>query len=199
LSCRETHDAIFDEARLMGCSVGEVVNKQDKLGRTPLFLAVKERQHTASRVLLDMKPDIDAGSSQSGWSPLLMASWIGDKAHVEVLVARGASVDHRCSRGCNFTPLAAAAAAKHSHICSALRAAGADVEYAVGLIRASTFATREDVAGFIAGATAMSTDPGTNSGLLLTPFAIVHLSKMAKSLKGNFGKLWTTVAMRKLV
>jgi ankyrin repeat protein len=176
-----------------------VVNKQDQLGRTPLFLAVKERQYKASRVLLDMGPDIDAGSSQSGWSPLLLASWIGDNAHVEVLVAHGASVDHRCSTGCNFTPLAAAAASKQPQVCSALRAAGANVEYAVDLMRVSTFSAREEVAGFIAGAGTVPADPGANSVLFLALSAVLQLSTVAKSWKGNFGKLWTTVAMPKLI
>jgi ankyrin repeat protein len=184
---------MFDEARQLGCSLGEVVDKQDRLGRSPLFLAVKERQHNASRVLLGIGPDIDAGSSQSGWSPLLMASFVGDKAHVEALVAHGASVDHRCSTGCNFTPLAAAAASKHSQICSALRAAGADVEYALDLMRASTYTSRVEVAEFIVGASAMYADPGVNPGLLVAPSAIVDLIEVAKSLKGKIRKLWTTV------
>jgi len=160
---------------------------------------VKERQHNASRVLLDVGPDIDVGSSQSGWSPLLMASWVGDKAHVDVLMAHGANVDHRCSTGCNFTPLAAAAASKRSQICSALRAAGADVEYAVDLMRASTFSAREEVAGFIAEAGTMSADPGATSWLLLAPSAMAHMIEVAKSLKGNVGKPWTNVAMRKFI
>jgi len=58
-------------------------------------------------------------------------------------------------------------------------------------LRASTLAAREEVAGFIAEASAMSEGPGAASGLLLAASAIVDLSEAAKSLKLNFGKLWT--------
>jgi len=150
VSRHETYDAIFDEARHQPCRLEDVVNQWDEFGRTPLFLAVKERQHSALLALLDLGADIDAGSNQTGWSPLLMASWIQDNASVEILVAHGASVDHRCSTPCNFTPLSAAAVSKSLAICSVLCAAGANVEYALDLLLASDFAAQEEVAGFIA-------------------------------------------------
>lgn len=103
LSRHETYDAMFEEARQRHCSLEDVVTQLDSLGHTPLFLAVKERQHGALLMLLDLRADIDAGSNQSGWSPLQMASWMQDSACVEILVTRGASADHCCSRRWNFT------------------------------------------------------------------------------------------------
>jgi hypothetical protein len=67
-------------------------------------------------------------------------------------------------------------------------------------MRASTtFSAREEIAGFISGASVVSADPGANSGLLLALSVVLQLSTVAKSWKGDVGKLWTTVAMRKLL
>merc|ERR1712032_127527 len=131
--------------------------------------------HSAVRMLLGLGADVDAGSSQSGWSPLVVASWVRDNAGVEILVAHGASVDHRCSTGCNFTPLSAAAASESFPICSALFAAGANVDYAVDLMLASEFGEKQSI---------------THSIRLLKPSSVLPPSNIANSLTQYLGKVW---------
>jgi hypothetical protein len=128
LTHKETYDAVYNEARRLQCDIATVLSKTYDLGRMPLYIAVKHSQHAAIETLLHRGADVDAGSLSTSWSPLVLASWMGDSVAIELLIKHGSNVDHRASHG--FTPLAAAAMARCVKSCKVLLIAGASAALA---------------------------------------------------------------------
>jgi ankyrin repeat protein len=122
------YDAVYNEARILECDIATVLSNTDAIGRMPLYMAVKHSQHAAMETLLHMGADVDAGSSATSWSPLVLASWMGDSQAIELLIKHGSNLDHPASHG--FTPLAAAAMARCIKSCKVLLIAGASATLA---------------------------------------------------------------------
>lgn len=144
LTLEELYDAIYKRARFLGCSMAAVTCTPDDLGRMPLFVATKMHRSSALEPLIHLGADVDAGSLTTGWSPLVLASWMGDIPAINTLISHGASLDHCGPHG--FTPLAAAAAAQNYESCKLLLDAGANAALAETMILTSGNARKEDIA-----------------------------------------------------
>ena len=81
------------------------------------------------KILLDAGADINQGTLEYGFTPLLLAANNGHMAIVRELLRRGANVNGRCTSG--TTPIASAAENGHLQLVKELIAAGAMVNDAV--------------------------------------------------------------------
>jgi len=101
------------------------------------------------QLLLHLRADVDAGSTDNGWSPLILASWKQDSSSVSMLLAAGADVNHSKTQPHGFTPLSAAAAGGSADTCKTLLAAGADAKLASKLISSSACMRNKEMQTFI--------------------------------------------------
>ncbi len=102
------------------------------LGRTPgekldIFEASATGQVRRLRAILDERTDLVDAPKHDEFSPLGLAAFFGHKEAVELLVARGASVNFVPKSRFANTALDAAVAADHLEVVKALLAAGGDV------------------------------------------------------------------------
>jgi len=119
---------------------------QDKFGRTPLYMAVKNSCESLLPVLLDMGAAVDVGSSTSGWSPLTLAAWRGSSRAIDCLLDHGADPDHDGNAD-GWTPLVAAASAGFAEICYQLLDHGANLNHAKHKLKSGSVpCCRQDVA-----------------------------------------------------
>jgi len=149
LTAKEAYNVAYKHARRLECSMAEVLSETDKVGRTPMYLAVRTSNHQAMKLFLRLGAPINAGNVSNGWSPLLLACWMRDMEAMEMLIAHGADVDHQCSGESGFTPLAAAAAREDLEVCGILIAAGASPAKAEHLMRRSNSPMKKDIIDFI--------------------------------------------------
>jgi len=143
ISSKLTYNLAFNQARILNCTVTAISRTPDELGRLPLYMAVRMHRYSLIEPLLHMGAEIDKGSLVNGWSPLLLASWMGDVPAVKKLIRLGSNVDF-CGRY-GFTPLAAAVAAYNFESCNVLLAAGANLELAAGLMQSSGSVLKDDI------------------------------------------------------
>jgi ankyrin repeat protein len=185
-------------ARLHDQCIKDVLKSLDAYGRTPLYLAVRTSNHTAMKMMLSLGADVDAGSAESGWSPLILACWLQDAVAMEILIGHGANLDHRCNTHCNFTPLTAAAAAQCLPTCRMLLAAGAGGLRALELMSGSamTVSRRKEIIDFIRSAMAatnlmkhmalcLSKDAGKNDTMFECLAGISWIKESAEEKKFN--------------
>jgi ankyrin repeat protein len=86
-------------------SHGADIEARDKIGRTPLYIAV-EHHHASAEIrdietvdaLLSLKADINAKANR-GWTPLHVAVWHGDVGMARYLIAHGADVHAKDKKG----------------------------------------------------------------------------------------------------
>ena len=98
-------------------------------GRTPMFLAARERHVSMVRVLLEAGAGVDKARASDGVTPLLMASSYGHTEVANALIAAGADVD-KARTDDGTTPLLLASWNGGVEVVAALIAAGADVDKA---------------------------------------------------------------------
>ncbi|MDR1683947.1 MAG: ankyrin repeat domain-containing protein [Elusimicrobiota bacterium] len=78
---------------------GANLNTPDLLGRTPLFLAVENKDIFTLRALIEGKADLDAPSGSSAITPLMMAVINKDKNAASALIKAGADVNRADANG----------------------------------------------------------------------------------------------------
>jgi len=105
---------------------GVNIDTHNPAGETTLFVAISERQNDMVRSLLEAGADPNAPTAYK-WTPLYLASWLGDSEMVARLLAEGAEPDMPIAGG--DTPLGAAVAKDRYEIAQTLIDAGATVLY----------------------------------------------------------------------
>jgi ankyrin repeat protein len=106
-------------------SNGADVDAKDSFGRTSLNQAAEKGYADLAELLLANKADVEARDSQTGSTPLILASFQGHKTIVDSLLAHGANVNATGQNG--VTALLFAAETGHRDIAEVLIAHGADV------------------------------------------------------------------------
>jgi ankyrin repeat protein len=110
---------------------GEDMGARDKLGDTPLHVAIQEGHTQAARLLIERGADPDARGSH--WGPLTAAAVRGNVPIVRLLLARGADVNGRLHPGeqtVEYSPLGMACNREQFEAARALLEHGADVNLA---------------------------------------------------------------------
>ena len=103
---------------------GADVNRKDKLGETPLHVAVVEGYKEIASMLIENGADVNAGDIR-GLTPLHAAAWRGYRDIVILLIANGADINARDKDA--LTPLHTAALAGREQTVVLLIEKGADV------------------------------------------------------------------------
>jgi ankyrin repeat protein len=104
---------------------GEDINARDpKTGRTPLMVALGDKQEAAALFLIEQGADVEARDKEN-FSPLEQASIHGFVQVVTALLDKGADVNGRCRGG--DTAIFKAAGWQQIAILELLRARGADL------------------------------------------------------------------------
>lgn len=135
-SADDVLNVLYIEARRRNASINDVLTvPHGQAAKAPLYFAVKLRCHIAVKMFLGLRAPVNQGS-QNDWTPLLLASWIGDAKSVALLLAEGAHVNHVCTSS-GWTALAAAVVKDSDEVCSQLIEAGADICLAVEKLKAA--------------------------------------------------------------
>lgn len=113
------------DALRRAAAAGADINARDAWGRTPLIVALQQRQPAAVASLIELGAGI-ALTDAWGRTPLLVATQLKDTAAVRLLLARGADVD-RANKN-DITPLIAAAQTGNPDAMTLLLAAGAALD-----------------------------------------------------------------------
>ncbi len=113
------------DALRRAAATGADINARDAWGRTPLIVALQQRQAAAVVALIELGAGV-ALTDAWGRTPLLVATQLKDTAAVRLLLARGADVD-RANKN-DITPLIAAAQTGNLDAMTLLLAAGAALD-----------------------------------------------------------------------
>lgn len=127
-----------------------------------LMLAVSKSDLNMARFLIDRGADLESTEDEFGWPALTIAAIQGDKAIVELLLGRGADIDHEDWSG--RTALADAAASGHDEVVILLVGRGARR----GLPDAAYLGDEALVARLLAD----GADPGREPNFAKTPLRI---------------------------
>ena len=103
---------------------GADVNERDKLGETPLHVAVVRGYRGIAALLLENGADVNAEDVR-GLTPVHAAAWRGYRDTVDLLITHGADINARDKEG--LTPLHTAALAGRKQTVDLLIENGADV------------------------------------------------------------------------
>ncbi|XP_063904174.1 uncharacterized protein LOC135123451 [Zophobas morio] len=108
------------------CSVkaGTEINRADKTGATPLFIASQNGHEKVVEYLRTAGAEINCANN-NGWTPLHIASQIGHEKVVEYLTTAGAEINRTESKG--WTPLHLASQNGHENVVEYLTTAGAEI------------------------------------------------------------------------
>jgi len=115
------NDIVLVEALIDG---GADVNSIDKLGETPLHVAVVRGYRGIAVLLIEKGAEVNAGDVR-GLTPVHAAAWRGYRDTVVLLITNGADINGRDKDG--VTPLHAAALAGRNETVALLIEKGADV------------------------------------------------------------------------
>lgn len=113
------------DALRRAAAAGADINARDAWGRTPLIVALQQRQAAAVASLIELGAGV-ALTDAWGRTPLLVATQLKDTTAVRLLLARGADVD-RANKN-DITPLIAAAQTGNPDAMRLLLAAGAALD-----------------------------------------------------------------------
>ena len=94
-------------------------------GETPLLVAIDQENTAIVECLLKNGADPNIEDASNGFSPLMLACWMGDKSLVKTLIELKANVNALSYLGCS--PLSLAMGGNHPEIVKILKKAGADV------------------------------------------------------------------------
>lgn len=103
---------------------GAEINAKAKYDYTPLDYAVLKKQHAMMRWLLERGADVNNPTSISRSTPLFTAAALNDPIAAQILIAKGASVNHQSAMG---TALHEAARWRSFSVAKVLLEAGASV------------------------------------------------------------------------
>lgn len=108
-------------------SRGACLEAVDANGHTPLMLAAVNDALDVARVLIDVAPNVDFVGNEYRDTALTLAAYRGHAAICELLLDRGANLEHRTSE--NHTPLMEAALEGHAAVIELLANRGARLSH----------------------------------------------------------------------
>jgi len=111
----ELFNVLYNDARRSGGDMMSALTAKDVFGRTLVYRAVRNKHYNALSCLLTLGAPVDDGNLFSGWSPLMLAAWMGNAQAVSILLAHGADPDFARNSG-GWTPLLAAASSEHREV-----------------------------------------------------------------------------------
>ena len=91
---------------------GANVNARNRLGKTPLLLALENRRPAAVKLLLELKADVNLADND-GMCPVIKAAWNGDLETLKTLIEQHGAALNVQTKSQRFTPLLYAAINKH--------------------------------------------------------------------------------------
>ena len=94
-------------------------------GETPLLVAIDQGNTAIVECLLENGADPNIVDASNGFSPLMLACWMGDESLVKTLIRLKANVNALSRLGCS--PLSLAMGGNYPEIVKILKKAGADV------------------------------------------------------------------------